>query len=85
MNSKTVAILHVIGFLLTVAAYFFIATRKGSKAVKIGEIVALYSTTVFFAFSRTISTVMFLITAGAIVLFNLKKAKDERRTKGFGG
>jgi len=85
MDSKTAAILHIIGFLLTVAAYFFIATRKETKAVKIGEIVALYSTTVFFAFSKTISTLMFLITAGVIVLFNLKKARNERRTKGFSG
>lgn len=85
MNSKTVCISQIIFFFLLIAAYLFLATRKNSNvATKLGEIAALYGATFFFAFSKTISTVVFALTACGVVIFTLNKnkaKKNERRDK----
>ena len=79
--SKISFCIELVSFIFLVLLYFFIATRNQTKLAKIGEVLALYSTTFFFAFSKTISTLMFIVTAGAIILFNFKKARNERRNK----
>lgn len=86
MNSKSVCISQVIFFFLLIAAYIFLATRKNvNKWTKIGEIVTLYGGTFFFAFSKTISTALFIITACGVILFNhlfkQKQEQNERRTE----
>jgi len=81
MSSKLVCISQVVFFFLLIAAYLFLATRKSNTVTKLGEIAALYGATFLFAFSKTISTVVFLITACGVVIFNINKAKNERRDK----
>jgi len=51
---------ELIVFISLVAVYIFIATRKQTKWTKIGEVATLYSTTLFFQFSKTISTLIFM-------------------------
>ena len=84
MSSKLVCISQIIFFFLLIAAYLFLATRKNSSVLmRLGEIATLYGATFFFAFSKTISTIVFLLTACGVVIFNINKAKNERRTKGL--
>jgi hypothetical protein len=87
MKSEYLAAIQIVLFVLLVAAYFFIATRVDvSKSLKVKEVLVLYSTTLLFAFSKTITSLMFILTATAIIVFNLNKAKAKRngkRNKGF--
>ena len=77
---------ELIVFISLVTVYIFIATRKQTKWTKIGEVAVLYSTTLFFQFSKTISTLIFILTILFIILFNVKLAKrNERRTERLGG
>ena len=83
--SQFMCILQFILFFLLVVSYFFIATRKQTKWTKIGELLALYSITILFAFSQKISTAVYIISAGAIFYFNFKRKKgNERRIERFG-
>jgi len=80
MNSKAACIIQVIFFFLLIAVYLFLATRKnGSNLTKLGEVMALYGATFLFAFSKTISTILFLLTACGVVIFNIKLAKKNER------
>lgn len=72
-------------FITLLSLYIFIATRRQSKLTKIGEIAALYTTTIFFQFSKTLSTILFLFAALIVILFNFKRAKrNERGTERIG-
>jgi predicted membrane protein len=86
MSSEFLAITEMCMFVILVASYFYVVTRKTeSKLLKIKEVALLYSTTFMFAISKTISSVLFLLTAISILIFNLNKAKvkrNERRIKG---
>ena len=74
--SKVLCIWQIVIFILLIVAYFFIATRKNCRWSKVGEVTAMYVIMFYFAFSKTITSFIFILSAIPIVIFNIKKSKE---------
>jgi len=82
MESKAVCITQIVFFFMLIATWYYLATRKNATTItKIGEVATMYGAIFVAAFSRTISLLIFILTACWVVIFNLNKAKNERRNK----
>jgi hypothetical protein len=87
MSSKAIVILEMISFFLLVGAYFFVSIKfKNCSKGKLIGVALLYLITLSFSFFKRIDTIIYLLTAFVIIIFNLKQQKgNERRNKRFGG
>ncbi len=88
MSSAILTAIEGAFFIFMVLAYFYVATNpETSKALKLKEIAIMYGLTFFYAFSKRISALLFLMSALAIVIFKILNTKDRdgRQTKGHIG
>lgn len=82
MSSAILTVMELVFFVCLVGAYFYIATHPSTtKTMKLKEIILMYGITLFYAFSKRISALFFIMTAIAIVIFKILQSKSPDRNK----